>query len=782
MVRIGVFIFPTTLESSDLDIATKVMGPSVDEDSPASPKDGEWPEVEKAEKLARGAALKWASGVFCYPKKLEGLGQYHIREKQRNISIQSRIKSTVQSYLEGVSMGLEWLHSATADVQQVEKELGSVQQALASRADIFHSLQQLQEAAERHAQLGSVVHMLPQLFSVHQLLSQAFDFLEGWHLLDAHAVLMTLESLRDEVLSQLHIHKLLNSLHLASVESYFGGLLDLNESLAKHLWHVVAHGTRLVSEDPTLFVSALRIIEREERADAALLEKAHPLGYLPPGRPKCWRQRFFEVVQNTVVASLFQDIPSNFQSQQFLRHLASMQNSILTELSIVKDHMVQCCPPHYDILTAFASMYHHGLASHLCHILTRDLDKQEIFALLHWVIHVYPSSEMMAHPSLLPEVDVSVFGRLLPLDTVEYLEETYLGKVEASITEWMQKILEMEFEEWLSEKEPDSDYQGCLQTSLPVMVMKMLDENIRAVSLISDSLQQKVHKMTLGRLEPFLSSLYEKLVEFGKGHQKATTTPKCYTSYVLATLNNCLALRTSIAVLDRNKTSSLEPTVLPPSLSVALEKVQKKAVKLLLEALLAELQPLFTQLPSHQWLTDESQLMSSICEVIDKHTKEFGRTQTSVSVSEHLVVNQYVGALLQKRMVCRNAEERNQMARRMVQDASWLKEFFSTLGLEENKQTLKVIVDLQELINLKDSSMLSLEVLGFMAKYPDVSDDHISILLDLRGDITKEIRHNVLEMVAQNLQVLHENYKPVFSNILVTSPEPPFCLGKTKCA
>jgi len=48
--------------------------------------------VEKAEKLARGAALKWASGVFYRPEKLEGLGHYRNRETQRNSSIQSRLK------------------------------------------------------------------------------------------------------------------------------------------------------------------------------------------------------------------------------------------------------------------------------------------------------------------------------------------------------------------------------------------------------------------------------------------------------------------------------------------------------------------------------------------------------------------------------------------------------------------------------------------------------------------------------------------------------------------
>lgn len=57
-----------------------------------------WPEVERAECLARGAALKWASGVFCRPEHLERLSQYRKRESQRTTSIHSRLKVTTQTH------------------------------------------------------------------------------------------------------------------------------------------------------------------------------------------------------------------------------------------------------------------------------------------------------------------------------------------------------------------------------------------------------------------------------------------------------------------------------------------------------------------------------------------------------------------------------------------------------------------------------------------------------------------------------------------------------------
>ncbi|XP_034281602.1 exocyst complex component 3-like protein isoform X1 [Pantherophis guttatus] len=763
------------------------MGMSAEDSSSTHPRVGEWPELEKAEKLARGAALKWASGVFYQPDKLDSLPQYQIREVQRNKFIESRLKSTAQSYLEGMNTGLEQLHSALTDVQHVQEELGTIQKDLTSCIDSFRSLQELRELATKHDQLEAVVQMLPQLFSVPQLISEGFDLLQSQNLLKAHLGLMDLESLRDSILSQMHNHNLLSPSNRTSVESYFGGLLELNDALAQHVWGTVARATKLVSENPSLFVSAVRIIEREENIDAVVLLRSQPHGFLPPGRPKHWRRKFFQVIQDTVVASYFQAEPNKTQRQGLSSHLASLQNSILAELRIVKDLMVQCCPPHYNILTAFATTFHQGLTHHLHRILTWDLDKQEIFALLHWAIQIYPSSEMMAHPDLLPEVDISTLGPLLPADTISSLEESYLGKVQASIAEWMQKTLEMEFEEWLCGKEPESDYQGFFQTTLPTIAMKMLDENIRVVSLISGIFQQKVLEMALGELEAFLGSLYEKLVEFCKAHQQEPMASKYYTARLLSTVNNCLALSSSISALCANGLPPEEPARMLPSLHTALEKTQKKACQLLLEEMLADLKPLFAQLPSRQWLLDDSQLTNNICEVIEKHAEGFGRTHKPVSMyllseAEHLVMSQYVKSLLQKRMTCRTAEERSKMSTRMLQDTSQLKELFCALGLEEDKLSLKVIADLQQIISVKDPSMLGLEVLGFMSKYPDISEDHISMFFYLRGDISKEICHHVLGIMVQNPQVLPENYDPVFSNILVPAPELPFCLGKSKCA
>uniref|UniRef100_A0A8C7EHD4 Exocyst complex component 3 like 1 n=1 Tax=Nothoprocta perdicaria TaxID=30464 RepID=A0A8C7EHD4_NOTPE len=696
----------------------------------------EWPEAEKAEKLARGAALKWASGVFYRPEKLEALGQYRSRETKRNNSIQARLKSTVQSYLEGVSAGLEQLRAAAEEVQSVRRELGAARWALGGSAERRQDLQRMRALMAEHVQLASVVKVLPQLFSAPvPVFSRTLELLHEQHLLEAHAELMMLEQLRDDVLFQLHLRGLSSA--QATVLSYFRGLQELNESLAKQLWGIVGRSLQLVREDPVLFVSAVRIIEREEKIDDALLLDAT---FLPPGRPKGWRQKFYHVLQETITGSRLLTARVDTTGPGLSRHLAALQREVVAELLVVKDLMVQCVPAHYNILSICPAMYHQALSSHLQDILQEDLDKQGLFLLLEWVLHVYQSPEMMGHPGLLPEVDVSALGPLISPDLVDQTERKYVVKVKVSVQS-NRRTLEVEFKEWFREEEPETDHQGFFQSALPVIVMQV-----------------------------------------GPWHRRLQhPSLPCY---LQGRCPHCASWATAPHLLSPSSSvSSLHPDTapreVPASLQAALDRTQRKACQLLLEELLLDLQPLCVQLPSRKWLSG-SQLVSSMCEVIDKYAKDFSRIRKPISMlllteSERLVTSQYVRALMQRRMVCRGQEERGQLCRRLLQDATQLRELFQGLSLE-------AVFALRELICLKDPALLSLEVLGFITKYPDVSDEHVSSLLDLRGDVSKELRHMVLEMMAQHPQAPPEGYQSIFSTILVPAPELPFCLRKGKCA
>lgn len=79
----------------------------------------------------------------------------------------------------------------------------------------------------------------------------------------------------------------------------FCGVCHLLVPSGKEVWAVVSSALALARQNPTPFVSAVRIVEREEALDRGFLEErggnrstSRPL---PPLRPRCWRAAFFQV-------------------------------------------------------------------------------------------------------------------------------------------------------------------------------------------------------------------------------------------------------------------------------------------------------------------------------------------------------------------------------------------------------------------------------------------------------------------------------------------------------
>lgn len=62
------------------------------------------------------------------------------------------------------------------------------------------------------------------------------------------------------------------------------------------------------------------------------------------------------------------------------------------------------------------------------------------------------------------------------------------------------------------------------------------------------------------------------------------------------------------------------------------------------------------------------------------------------------------------------------------------------------------------------------------------SEEHVSILLDIRGDVSREVRGAVLDLLEQSAPSLPVGYRPIFTDILVPPSTVVFCLPKAKCA
>ncbi|XP_036391446.1 exocyst complex component 3-like protein [Megalops cyprinoides] len=758
-----------------------------------------WPELERAERYARGAALKWASGVFCRPEQLERLGQYRKRESQRTSAIHSRLKSVVQSYLEGVGRGLQHLRHARAELRDAALSLAEAEAAARRSAEASRPLDALREAAGRHGQLRAAVSNLPRLYAVPSLVRDAERLLQSRRLLEAHRRLSELRSWRDDLLAQLRPSPSPDGQSLAL--AYFGGAARLREGLRREVWAAVRAGlSGGARQDPAPFVSAVRIVEREEAAAAAAAQSD------ARGRGPGWRARFFEVVAETARERVAGASSSSSASspRRLAAHLSALQRRVAWDLSTARYALEGCVPASYRLTAACLRAWHAALREHLAAVCAGELEGGEVFALLNWALHVYNSPEMMGDPALAAEVSPDELGPLLPPETLEQLQDRYVQSVRSSLSEWMQKALEVEAADWRRDQEPDVDHEGYYHTSLPTIIAQMLEENAQVALMISGSLRDRTVQMGLYELESFLHRFREALLDFGRQHRRSDrgSAPDdgggggnggFYLHYLLAAISNCIVLKASTESLQQQRRPAPPgcPARTPPGPLAALDRAVRKACRLVLEDLLAELGPLLRLLLSRAWLANE-ELTREMCGVLERRVEMYARArppcgQRLQEECQRLVVVEYARALMQKRAVCRGFEDRSQLARRVAADGQQLRDVFqggdadgAAPGLEPPAALLPVLADF---IQLRDPAMLTLEVSGLVAKYPDISEEHVVALLDVRGDVPREVRGSVLDALERSAPAAPPpGYRPLFPDVLLPPPSMPFCLPTAKCA
>ncbi|XP_023379265.1 exocyst complex component 3-like protein isoform X5 [Pteropus vampyrus] len=722
----------------------------------------EWPEQERAERLARGAALKWASGIFYRPEQLDRLGQYRSREVQRTRSLEARMKSVVQSYLEGVKTGVWQLAQALEAVQEAREALGQAHGLLQGMAEVIQTVEPLREQVAQHKQLQALSQLLPRLQAVPSAVAHTQTLIDAQRLLEAYVSLRELEQLREETWTSL------GGLALP----IFKGLGPLAEALGHAVEAAVGAAGQLAREDPALLVAAVRVAEVETGRTTSL-EQA----------PRDWRQRCLQALQEGLERVHF-GTPLLPGPGTLAGWLEALQVALPAELATAEALIAPCCPPHYKVVQLWAHTLHSGLRRCLQQFLKGpELGAADAFTLLHWVLRVYPGPEMMGSLELGPEADVSQLEPLLTLENIEQLEATFVSKVRASVVQWLQKALDGEVAEWGREKEPDTDPSGFYHSPMPAIVLQILEENVRLTSLVSESLQRRVHDMALSELGAFLRSFSDALIRFSRDHLRGEAVAPHYVPYLLAALNHQSALSSSVSVLQPDGVAS---GVLAP-VEAALEDLQRRICRLVLEALLVELQPLFAVLPSRQWLLSP-ELLDNVCKRTAHFCRDFWRVRNStvqllLAEAERTVVLQYLCALMQGRLVCRDADERNQAAERLLHDAAQLRDLFLDLGLEESFQCAPVLLTLRKLLNLHDLTMLGLEVAGLRQQFPDVSEDHISALLDLRGDVSREQRLAALSSLQAGPQPSPSaGRRALFSLVPAPTPAPSSCLPSGPCA
>uniref|UniRef100_A0A8C1YMQ3 Exocyst complex component 3 n=1 Tax=Cyprinus carpio TaxID=7962 RepID=A0A8C1YMQ3_CYPCA len=717
--------------------------------------------MEETNREAVATAVQRVAGMLQRSDQLDKVEQYRRREARKKASVEARLKAAIQSQLDGVQTGLRQLHKALCDVKDIQNSLADVSKDWRQSINTIESLKDVKDAVVQHSQLASAVENLKNIFSVPEIVRETHDLIEQGELLQAHRKLMDLECSRDDLMYEQYRMDSKNVHDMNLIRSYFGQVQGLSEELSKQLWMVLQRAMVTVRRDPTMLVSVVRIIEREEKIDRKMLDRKKQTGFIPPGRPKCWKNRMNEFLEGTVSARIESTQSETRESDKMwlVRLLEITRKYVLDDLTVVKNLMVQCFPPHYNTFQVFFDLYHKSVSARVQELAAEDLEANEIVSLLTWVLNTYKSVEMMAHPDLQPECDVKQLEPLLPEHVVDDLLGKYLKTFTSNITGWLRKALETDKKDWQKETEPEADQDGYYQTTLPAIVFQ-----VQPLIFLYFLLR------CLNRICRW------RLVIIGKDeeHMKDRQHPQCYVQYMIAIINNCQTFKESINSLKRKYSQSAEATQNDATIDKLLNEVAREGCQFLLDEVFLDLEHHLNDLLTRKWLTG-SHAVDTICVTVEDYFNDFAKikkpnNQEMTSEAHRRVVVEYLKAIMQKRISFKNADERKDGADRMIKEADQFKFLFRKLSAGEDTDRLcDSIAAIAEVFKLTDPALLYLEVSTLVSKYPDIREEHIVALLAVRGDASREMRQMIIETLNQNKPSSSTVSQPIFRDITVPS-------------
>lgn len=137
---------------------------------------------------------------------------------------------------------------------------------------LYEALDSVREESTRHSQYTTAMENLKHIFNVQTSVNKTLTWIEEDKLLHAHQCLTDLENSRDDILFELHKLPKQYALDKMTLKNYFVKVEAVSVKLGHKIRIILDRCLATVRKEPTIIVTALRIIEREEKSDLFALQ------------------------------------------------------------------------------------------------------------------------------------------------------------------------------------------------------------------------------------------------------------------------------------------------------------------------------------------------------------------------------------------------------------------------------------------------------------------------------------------------------------------------------
>jgi exocyst complex component 3 len=671
-------------------------------------------------------------------------------QRKKN-SDESLLKSALTQQLNSVGSGLQQLQVSLQMAAEVEDRIRNIQGLIQNVPKLSDDLEPVREENTKHSQYVTAMENLKHIFTVQSSVEKAMNWIEEDKLLLAHQCLSDLENSRDDLLFELHKLTKQNTHDKITLKCYFDKVETVSNTLQDKLRFIFKRTLNTVRKEPTVIVTALRIVEREEKADQFALQQQKLTGFLPPARPKEWRSMLFRTLNDTVQERIEgSNIEKRDEKLWLVKDLEIMRQLILEDLKVVKTVCTPCFPPDYNIVQEYVKMYHRAVTGFLEQLIQRGVEGNEYITLLSWTINTYPGKELMMHPEL--KIDISQISNIQPLmrkETLKSLERAYLTTMEKNYTDWMDKTVETEKQDWYQSGMPDQD-EEFFHTASPVIIFQMVDQHLQVTNTITQELTFDALVLSIQQVTLYGQKYRLAIIDFKEKHFKDRSLVPFFTQHIITIVNNCqqimeLAQQIKQLYWPKGRTEHYEDF---EKLTHTFHALRDESATYLLQEAFLDLEGHFVELFTAKWLTS-SISVDTICVTLQDYFQDYNHLRVInfeyvIIEAQKMVAKRYIKAMLSKR-VSKPKQECEEIVKKIIKEVNTIKRFFENIApnVLKNDSPFDVIIELAQLLNC-DIEMIILDLHTLLTTYPSISEDHLIRLFYIRNEIkSNEIKEKI---------------------------------------
>lgn len=654
-----------------------------------------------------------------------------LREQiQQNLA---KLRKVYSEQLQAAQVSIQEMQLAINELKEVKECMNMAERTSREISRSAIELKAIRDESSKHSQLSTTKENFKHIFDVPLNVSTTRQYINEGKLLLAHQHLRELESSRYALLCELHRTPNSNPNDKLTLKQYFSDVDKLSEELGRQIWLIVRRTLTCVRRDPQTIVSALRIIEHEERIDEKVLKKFETTQFMPPNRPKQWRKRVFDILEEAVAERIsgnqFEERTEN--KHWLVRHLEVTRLMILEDLRVVNVACVQCFPPSYNISTAMLKLYHSCLRSHLLD-LSHHLDGNEYVHLLNWV-QAYQGRDLLGHPQLGIDIKQAGLDPLLPEANKQELTDKYFATIEKNYKEWMSNTINREERDWSSSELPEMDNDGHYHTTTPVFIFQMIDQHLKVAETVNQSLEDRILALSMDQLAMFAQQYKETIDKYCKIHFSDRGRYKFFTPYMVAITNNCSRIEQLFLDLEKSRQTAVN----------AFKVLRDYVLDKLLEELFLDVGKEISQIGTQEWMDGKVSCIENICLTLDdyfedyKHLRHDNRKMLFLKIADRMA-RDYTRAILRKKINISNQRQRQLFSEKFFLEGERLEsKILSDSSLSTSRKTLsspfRPLKAMKEFLQLRDPELLALEVQNLKRCYPEMEESHLSALLSMRG-------------------------------------------------